>query len=304
MADASLSVIGSNGFAGSTAFINSSNYSFLVVGAPAQGMAYLYSAGRLENLLGKEVHAWSVDVEVKSGSGAGVPFVWNKLGSSSEVENSAIGNNGTYSEGSFTEGKFGGAYDNTLASTGISFGPVVGMDDAGTMETWITWDLRKLLGVPGLSFTIGGSYSSGQNLSDKDIGNVFGVQSAFSGRGTVNLQQMYLQQQFLDGALTIALGRLAPGNTFATLPVLNNYINGGMNNVPGSHGNNDPTFTTSPPGVEWGAQVIYDVTPSLQIATGIFNTNPYAAAGSDNGLNFAFQQGNSGVLIIGQVSHL
>ena len=45
-------------------------------------------------------------------------------------------------------------------------------------------------------------------------------------------------------------------------------------------------------------------TPTFQFATGIFNTNPNAAAGADNGVNFSLQQGNSGVLWVTQFSYL
>ncbi len=185
-----------------------------------------------------------------------------------------------------------------------SGGQSQGFTYAGTLEALITWDLHKLLGIPGFSFNVGAAYSSGQNLSEKYVGNEFTVQSSFTGRGSISLQQMYLQQQFFDGALTIAVGRLAPASTFAALPVFNNYINGGINAVPGSLGINDLTFTASPPGVEWGAQAIYNLTPTIQVAAGIYNTNPYAAAGNDNGVNFAFQQGNTGVLTVAQVSYL
>jgi carbohydrate-selective porin OprB len=127
---------------------------------------------------------------------------------------------------------------------------------------------------------------------------VFDAQSAFSRKGNVNLQQMYLQQQFFDGALTVALGRLAPGSTFATLPVFNHYLNAGINAIPGSLNINDLTFTLSPPGVEWGSQAIYNWTQTIQVATGIYNTNPNAAAGKDNGVDLAFQQGKTGVLTV------
>ncbi len=179
-----------------------------------------------------------------------------------------------------------------------------GFTYAGTLQAAIGWDFHELLGVPGLSFNVGASWSSGENLSSKYIGNVFTVQSAFTGSGLVNLDQMYLQQQLFEGVLTLAAGRLAPANTFATLPVFSNYLNDGINTGVGSLGINDPTFTSSPPGVEWGAQAIYSVTPSLQVAVGLFNTNPYAAAGNDHGVNFAFQQGNTGVLTVGQVNYL
>ncbi len=179
-----------------------------------------------------------------------------------------------------------------------------GFTNTATLEDLVSWDLYKFLGAPGLSFNVGASYASGRNLSAENIGNVFTVQSAFNGTGKVNLQQMYMQQQLLDGGLTIALGRLAPANLFASLPVFNNYINGGINDVPGSLVINDPIFAESPPGAEWGAQGIYNLTPSVQVAVGLYNTNHFAAAGDDNGVNFAFQQGNKGVLTVTQFSYL
>jgi len=185
-----------------------------------------------------------------------------------------------------------------------SGGQSQGFTYAGTLQAAIAWDLHKLVGVPGLSFTVGASWSSGENLSSKYIGNEFKVQSAFTGSGLVNLEQMYLQQQLLDGALTIAAGRLAPANTFATLPVFTNYVNDSINTGVGSLDINDSTFTSSPPGVEWGGQAIYNITPALQIAVGVFNTNQIAAAGGDHGVNFALQQGNTGALTVGQTTYL
>jgi len=185
-----------------------------------------------------------------------------------------------------------------------SGGKSQGFTYSGTLQDLVSWDLQKFLGAPGLSFNVGASYASGRSLSEEYIGNVFTAQSAFNGKGNVNLQQMYLQQQFIDGALTVGLGRLAPANLFATLPMLNNYVNGGINSFPGSLNINDSTFTASPPGVEWGAQAIYRVTTTVQVAAGVYNTNPHAAAGKDNGVNFAFQQSNTGVLTIAQISYL
>lgn len=178
-----------------------------------------------------------------------------------------------------------------------------GFTYAGTLDAIIAWDLQPLLGVPGLSFTVGASWSTGQSLSAQDIDNIFTVQSAFSGTGTVSLQQMYLQQQFLDGALSIAAGRLAPANTFATLPIFNNYFSGGINPVHGSLTINDLAFAQSPPGVEWGAQVVYDPIVPLQISAGVYNTNPLSASGADHGVDFSLQQGNKGVLTVFQLNY-
>jgi porin len=182
-----------------------------------------------------------------------------------------------------------------------------GFTYAGTLQASIFWDLDKLLRLPGLSFNIGAAWSTGKNLSADHIGNNFWVQSAYTapGNGSNNLTlgQIYLQQQLFDNSLILAGGRLAPGTTFATMPVLNNYINQGINPIPGSLWTNDDTFTSYPPGVEWGAQAIYNLSPAFQVAAGVFNTNQSSALGGKGGVNFALQQSNRGVLSVVQVSY-
>lgn len=188
-----------------------------------------------------------------------------------------------------------------------SGGQSQGFAYAGQLNGSINWDLHKLLRVPGLSFYVSATWATGRDLSAKYIGNTFDVESAFavfSGNSYVSLQELYLQESLFNGKLTLTAGRLAPGNTFATIPVVGNYLNGGINGNPGSIPTNDRIFTASPPGVEWGGQLTYNFAPRFQFATGIFNTNPNAAAGADHGVNFSLQQGNSGVLWVTQFSYL
>jgi porin len=176
------------------------------------------------------------------------------------------------------------------------------------VQTAINWDLDTLLRLPGLLVNVGAAWSTGKNLSADAIGNSFTVQSAYTapGGGTNNLTlgEMYVQQQLLQNSLLIAAGRLVPETTFATMPVLNQYVNAGINPAPGALGINDATFTGYPPGVEWGVQAIYNLTPRWQMAAGVFNTNQSAAGGSKGGLDFALQQGNRGVLAVVQVTYL
>jgi porin len=182
-----------------------------------------------------------------------------------------------------------------------------GFTYAGTVQVSIFWDLVKLLHFPGLSFNVGGAWSMGKNLSADYIGNSFWVQSAYTapGDGTNNLTlgQIYLQQKLLSDSLIFAAGRLAPTSTFATIPVLNNYLNMAINPDPGALGINDASFTSYPPGVEWGGQAIYNFSPAFQLAAGVYNTNQSSALGGKGGVNFALQQGNRGVLSIVQLSY-
>ena len=95
-----------------------------------------------------------------------------------------------------------------------------GFTYSGTLQASIVWDFDKLLRIPGLSFNIGGAWSTGKDLSARYIGNSFTVQSAYTapGNGTNNLTlgEIYLQQQLFNNSLVIAAGRLDPGATFGT----------------------------------------------------------------------------------------
>ena len=92
-------------------------------------------------------------------------------------------------------------------------------------------------------------------------------------------------------------------STFATMPVLNQYVNGAINPVPGHLVINDFSFTGYPPGAEWGAQGIYNFSSRIQIAAGLFNTNPNSAGGGKGGADFALQQGNHGALSVAQINY-
>src|SRR4030095_13233093 len=115
-----------------------------------------------------------------------------------------------------------------------------GFTYAGTLQASIFLDLHKLLRIQGLSFNVGGAWSTGKNLSADYIGNSCTVQGAYGspGNGTNNLTlgETYLQQQLFNNSLVIAIGRLAPANIFATIPVFNNYLNEGINPGPGALG--------------------------------------------------------------------
>ena len=58
-----------------------------------------------------------------------------------------------------------------------------GFTYSGTVQVSIFWDFAKLLHLAGLSFNIGGAWSTGKNLSADHIGNNFWVQSAYTAPG-------------------------------------------------------------------------------------------------------------------------
>jgi carbohydrate-selective porin OprB len=172
---------------------------------------------------------------------------------------------------------------------------------AGQLTIAFSVDFGELLKIPGLSAYVGTSWGTGSNLAGS-LNSVIPTSSLYA--PSFYLGEMYLQQKLLQEKLTILAGRLAAANTFAALPVFSNYVNYGINPTPYSIGANDVTFFGPPTGTEWGAQATYPVTSKIQVQTGVFNTNVNSANGENHGADFGLQEGNKGVLTIGEIDYL
>jgi carbohydrate-selective porin OprB len=170
---------------------------------------------------------------------------------------------------------------------------------AALLSVAATVDLGELLKIPGLSAYVGTSWGTGSDLAGS-------LESTIATSGlyapSFYLGEMYLQQRLKK--LTVVAGRVAAADTFATLPIFANYVNYGIDPNPFSLGANDVTFFGPPTGTEWGAEASYAVTPSIQVAAGTFNTNISSANGENHGADFTLQEGNKGVLAIGEVDYL
>jgi len=190
-----------------------------------------------------------------------------------------------------------GSYYSAL-QTNVTGGPHQIWGYVGQLTTSVDFNFEKLLKIPGMSFYFSDLWGTGSNLT-ASLGSVFPVNPDYA--VGAYLGEIYLQQKFLDGDLTLAAGRLGAEYTFAGLPVFSNYVSGAINSTPESLIANDLSFVGPPPGLEWGAQAIYNVTPALQVAAGVFNTNANSA---NNGNVYLLQQGNKGALVTAQFSYL
>src|SRR4030095_11568544 len=79
---------------------------------------------------------------------------------------------------------------------------------AGTFELLVHWDIGKLLPVGGLALVVGTAWSTGRSLSAGEIGNVFGVQRAYTavdgGTNSLTLGPLHLHQRLVDHKLMLA----------------------------------------------------------------------------------------------------
>jgi carbohydrate-selective porin OprB len=172
---------------------------------------------------------------------------------------------------------------------------------AGQLSIALSADLNELIKAPGLSAYVGFSWGTGSNLANS-LNSVILTSGLYA--PSLYLGEMYLQQRLLGRKVKILAGRLAAANAFATLPVFANYVNYGIDPNPFSLGANDITFFGPPAGTEWGAQASYVLAPSIRVAAGAFNTNVNSANGEGHGTDFAIQEGNKGVLTMGEIDYL
>jgi porin len=181
----------------------------------------------------------------------------------------------------------------------VSGGDRRGSGYAGFAVAGVGVDLDKLMSLPGMALTMSGLWASGRDVSGEDIGNLFAVQQAFA-PGDVYLGQLALSQSLLGDTLTIQAGRLFAGDVFATSPLWNYYVSGGINANLNSISSN--IFFPVTQATTWGARVFYQPTREWGFIVGGYNTDPTVAAPSKHGVDFSLDM-SKGALTIAQVTY-
>lgn len=171
---------------------------------------------------------------------------------------------------------------------------------AGQLTAGLDLNLQKLIGARGTSVYASFTWGTGGNLSSF-LNSSIPVNGLYA--PSYYLEELYLHKTFFEKTLKLAAGRIGPSNSFAKLPVFSDYTNYGVNPNPISLGKNDYSFFGPPPSTQWGAQATYSINQSIQVATGMFNTNLNSANGNRHGTDFALQEGNKGALVLAEVDY-
>ncbi len=175
-----------------------------------------------------------------------------------------------------------------------------GWDYAGRLEAALTFDLEKLVGLPGLTLFASGAWSSGHDLSERKVGNILAVQQIFTGT-KVRLSQLYLQQQFADDRYSFKIGRLTTEDDFLASDIYTNYVNGGINGTPSNVPDGNVGFTTAP-FTQWGIVGTAEPIEHLRFAVGLYNGDENANDDKRHGIDFGLDPGDR-MLAIGEVSY-
>jgi porin len=177
----------------------------------------------------------------------------------------------------------------------IVAGPRQGGDYTSQIGLSIDLDGGKLLNLPGFALHSviverNGRSASADFLND----DLDAVQQIYGGGGNAlaHLVYLYGEQQFDNGRVDIAGGRLPVGTFFATSPLYCDFVNvifcGNPHPLPVYPG--EPDW----PAATWGGQARVYVLPTLYVMGGLFQVNPNF--GGSTGWN-VFEPGTTGLSV-------
>lgn len=196
---------------------------------------------------------------------------------------------------------FEGAYTTDLmAVRNGNAGSGDGWAYAGRIDFGVDLDFEKLANIPGLNIYASGAWSSGSNLSEQQVGNLFAVQQVYTGR-EIRLSQLYAQQRLFDDMLTFKIGRLTTEADFLASDIYTNYVSGGINGVPANVPGGNFGFTTAP-FAQWGIVGAIEPIDDLRFAIGVYNADERTIDDRRNGTRFTLDP-EDGVFAIGEVSY-
>ena len=182
-----------------------------------------------------------------------------------------------------------------LNYTGDSFGIVSGglkqgFAYAGLFELIVEANLETALGWKGATFHVGSYEIHGNGPSQNFVGNMMFI-SDVEGLPTIRLDEIWLQQQFLNDRASIRIGQLAADVEFSNSPLLDLIVRGTFGWHSG-FGENLPTGGPAYPFATPGVRLKYEPTDNVAILAALFNGDP-AGPGLDDpqlrnryGLNF------------------
>ena len=151
-------------------------------------------------------------------------------------------------------------------------------------------DLQKLLGWRGATFSTRSYWLSGQNISAEHVGNIFTV-SNIAGYPTIRMNELWLQQNFVDDRVSIRVGQLGADSEFDVSTHSIVFLNSTFGwspylsaNIP----NGGPAYPMSTPGIRLA------LTPVnwLTYQGAVFQGNPFAQNVNRNGFDWDLSASN------------
>ena len=162
----------------------------------------------------------------------------------------------------------------------------------------LTLDLEKLASWNGATFHANAFWIAGRSLTEDSIGDLANV-SNISGYRTLRLNELWLEQLFLDKHASIKVGMIAVDTEFFASASASLFINSsfGAFSLVAANLPNTPIYPVAAPAVRLG----YDLNSHFHVMAGIFDGDSGAQDVNKSGTDFHISD-SDGALIFSEIS--
>ena len=188
----------------------------------------------------------------------------------------------------------GGSYTTDLLGNPLG-GQRQGFTYYGQLQMILAAELEKLIGWRDGYVVVSMFDSAGNNLSRNYIRNYFNVTEVAS-IPTVVLGQAYFEQRFLDGKISLKLGRMGIGSDFVVMDMFNLYVGGIDGHTPAFVWN---TFWSGAPTSTWAGVLKVEPVDSWALRLGVYQATLANRVIANHGLNMEFNP-SDGVEMFGE----
>ena len=171
----------------------------------------------------------------------------------------------------------------------------------GLITPSLKLDLRKIVNWPGASFYVDGYQISGRGLTRYALGNNPFTVSSIEALASTRLHDLWLQQEFIDGQVSLRAGQIALDDEFYISQYSAFFVNQTFG-CPDILGVDLPSGGPCYPFATPGARLRAAPTAALTFSAAAFNGNPAPPGPGDpqirnsSGTNFLIGQGGSLIL--------
>jgi porin len=187
------------------------------------------------------------------------------------------------------------AYYNAIIASNVSGGLRSETNYAGDLFAGASFDLDKLLGWKATTFTLSGIHRHGSDITPA-VGSQYSVMQLVGGQTTF-LYNVTLEKRFVDGDVSVKLGRMTATDDFVGSPLysysLNNAVNGQIRAVLF-----DGVMTSYPFAV-WGGRVKTQLSEESTLQVGVFQISDDMFDPGKHGMDMSIS-GDDGVSLFVQ----
>ena len=167
----------------------------------------------------------------------------------------------------------------------------------GLLSVGVQGDLDKLIGWQGGSFLISGIYPHGSSLTD-NYTHDFNRVSNIDAYDSVRLYEAWLQQEFVDGKVSLRLGQILADAEFFVSDSGALFLNGAFGAIPLVAQNlNAPVYPVAAPGL----RLRLLASESFSVQAGVFSGAGDQATENRHGVDWRL--GSEGMLAITEVAY-